>query len=458
MTKQRGSPIVGSAQDVGGAEDGMQLERVRTGTVQTADGKRILLSVVAVGADSGEAAARVVEQIFQSVAGAQAANVGTSIKRGLEIASQGLARKGEEVAASAVAIRRSRVYFANIGNNHIFQMAGQEVIRLTQPSNRRLGAAEAPTIQAGPSSGLALQGGDRVVITSTGLLESSPADGKPFVNPQAIPGHIKNLPPEDAAKHLVSIALGRDVGSNVTVAVLGEAKEQRRWPVAVLAVAGTIGVLLLVVAAITLLGSPDSDSQTDFGFAVLVRGGVLADTGDGVPALLGNLDTIPAGAVLSAQTDAAIGLQSTYEGNGEQPGANIYLGQGVVLILTEIDLRTSGGGSNPTRLDFNQGSILISRRSGTWEYQVHYEMSISILSGAGPGAMGIVSANGGGPQLFCLAGTCRFESAGGEEILLSSGEKVLLRGSTGMIEQSSIEPAVVQEWDRMCGGCLGADQ
>ncbi len=311
MSKQRGTPVVGSAQDVGGAEDGAQREQVRTGMIQTADGKRILLSVVAVGTGSGEAAARVVEQVFQSISGAQAANVASSLKRGLEIASQGLASKGDEVAAAAAAIRRSRVYFANIGNNHIFRVAGQELIRLTQPSNRRLGAVGAPIIQAGPSSGLALQSGDRVVITSAGLLESSPADGKPFVDPQAIPGHIKNLPPEDAAKHLVSIALGRDLGSNVTVAVLGEAKERRRWTVAALVAAGLVGALLLVIGAITLLGPPDSDSQTDFGFAVLVRGGVLADTGDGVPALVGNLESVPAGAALTAHTDVALGLQST---------------------------------------------------------------------------------------------------------------------------------------------------
>ena len=255
MTKQRGSPIAGSAQDLGGAEDGAQREHVRTGMIQTADGKRILLSVVAVGTGSGESAARVVEQGLSIRLGSSGRQCRDSLKRGLEIASQGLARKGEEVAAAAAAIRRSRVYFANIGNSHIFRVAGQELIRLTQPSNRRLGAVEAPTIQAGPSSGLALQSGDRIVITSAGLLDSSPADGKPFVDPQAIPGHIKNLAPEDAAKHLVSIALGRDVGSNVTVAILGEAKEKRRWTLVALVVAGLVGVLLLVVGAISLLGS-----------------------------------------------------------------------------------------------------------------------------------------------------------------------------------------------------------
>ena len=230
MSKQRGSQIVGSAQDIGGAA--VQRERVRTGAVRTANRERILLSVVAVGTDSGESAARVVEQVFQSVSGAQAANVGSALRRGLEIASQGLARQGAEVAAVAVAIRKSRIFFANVGNNVVYRLAGQEAIRLTQASSSRLGAADAPRIQAGPEAGLMLQGGDRLMIASASLLESSAADGKPFVDPNAIPAHIKNLPPEDAAKHLVSIALGRDVGSNVTVAVSGEATERRRRPVA----------------------------------------------------------------------------------------------------------------------------------------------------------------------------------------------------------------------------------
>ena len=450
MTKQRGSPIAGSAQDLGGAEDGAQREHVRTGMIQTADGKRILLSVVAVGTGSGESAARVVEQVFQSVSGAQAANVGTSLKRGLEIASQGLARKGEEVAAAAAAIRRSRVYFANIGNSHIFRVAGQELIRLTQPSNRRLGAVEAPTIQAGPSSGLALQSGDRIVITSAGLLDSSPADGKPFVDPQAIPGHIKNLAPEDAAKHLVSIALGRDVGSNVTVAILGEAKEKRRWTLVALVVAGLVGVLLLVVGAISLLGSPDSDSQTDFGFAVLVRGGVLADTGDGVPALVGNLDAIPAGAILLAQTDAALGMQSTFEGSSDLARSNVYLEQGTDLQLAEIDLRGSASEFRSSRLNLDEGAMLVSRHSGTWEYIVQATGEKAILIGAGPAAMG-VRTSGDSLLLDCLLGICRYEPSTGDAILLSGGERILAGDSSGIIK-IPLESAA--QWNELCGGCI----
>ncbi|GMR11572.1 MAG: hypothetical protein BMS9Abin28_2407 [Anaerolineae bacterium] len=453
MSKQRGSPIVGSAQDVGGAVDGAQRERVRTGPVQTADGKRILLSVVAAGTDSGESAARVVEQVFQSASGAQAANVGIALKRGLEIASQGLARRGSEVAAAAVAIRRSRVFFANVGNNAVFRVAGQEAIRLTRASNIRLGAEGALRIQAGPEAGLTLRSGDRVVIASAGVLESSPADGKPFVDPKAIPAHIKNLPPEDAAKHLVSIALGRDVGSNVTVAVLGEVKERRRWPVAALVVAGLMGATLLILGALALIGSPDPEATTDFGFAVLVRGGVLADTGDGAPNIVGILDTIPAGAALTAQTDAVLGLQTTYEASTNLTRSNVYMENGAVLRLSAIDPRGNNADSGQTRLGLDEGSILVSRQSGTWEYRVLFIGNESILSGAGPAAMG-VDTSGGGLQIDCLIGVCLYSSGEGDELLLSGGERIRVGISSGIVQESAIPPESIARWNELCGGCV----
>ncbi|MFQ5923908.1 MAG: hypothetical protein ACE5M4_13785, partial [Anaerolineales bacterium] len=215
-----------------------------------------------------------------------------------------------------------------------------------------------------------------------------------------------------------------------------------------------LGALLLVLGAIALLGSAGSTATTDFGFAVLVRGGVLADAGDGVPNLVGNLDTIPAGAALTAQTDAVLGLQSTYEGSTELTRGNVYLAQGAAIQLSAIDPRRDDGEPGSTRLALDQGSILISRQSGTWEYRVQFEANESILSGAGPAAMGVVSNNGGGHHLFCLIGICRFESATREDILLNSGEKILLIASSGTIEQSRIEPAVVAQWNRMCADCL----
>jgi len=450
MNKPRGSPIIGSAQDVGGADDGSQHERVRTGQVQTADGRRLLLSVVGVGTDSGESAARVVEQVFQSVSGAESGNVRGALKRGLEIASQGLARKGAEVAVAAVAVHRSRVVFANVGNNVVMRVHGPKSILLAKPSNDRLGTAENPRIHSGS---LVLERGDRVLVGSAGLIASSPADGKPFVDPKLIPEHIENLPPEDAAKHLVSIALGRDVNRNVTVAVLGEAKQTRRWPVAALIVAGFLGALLLVIGALALLAPRQANSVTDFGFAVLVRGGVLVDTGDGAPELVRNLDSIPAGVALSAQTDAVLGLQSTYEASTNLTRSNVYLEQGTELRLREIDPRGENADSGQTRLALDQGSMLMFRQSGTWEYRVQFIGNVLILSGAGPGAMGI-DMNSGGLLIDCLLGVCRYESELGAELLLSGGQRIQVGISSGSVEESAIPSESVTRWNGLCGGCV----
>jgi hypothetical protein len=453
MSRQRGLSTFASAQDIGGADDGIQRERVRTGAVQTADGNRVVLNVVAVGSSSGDSAARVVEQVFQAVSGSQVGNLAAALRRGLEIASQGLVRHGASVAASAVAIRRSTIYFASVGDNVILRIAGQEAIRLTQPSNSRLGTADAPRIQSGPESGIALQRGDRIVVASAGLLESSSEDGKPYVDPNAIPGHIKNLPPEDAAKHLVSIALGRDVASNVTVAVLGEAKETRRVPTAALIAVGAFAAVLLLIGALTLLGPTDNTDTTDFGFAVLVRGGVLADTGDGVPSLVGNLDPIPANASLTAQTDAALGMQSTFEGSNDLARSNVYLLQGTNFRLSEIDPRGSDGAPGRSRLELGEGSILVWRQSGTWEYRIQAITEEVILIGAGPAAMG-VGMQFGSLQLDCLIGICRYESPSGEEILISGGERILVGASSGIAQESSIPLESVAQWNQLCSGCL----
>ncbi|MFQ5942830.1 MAG: hypothetical protein ACE5JF_04685 [Anaerolineales bacterium] len=453
MSKQRGSSIAASAQDIGGADDGIQRERGRASTVQMADGSRVLLSVVAVGTDSGESAERVVEQVFQAVSGSPANSLAAALRRGLEIASQGLVRRGAEVAGSAVAIRRGRLYFASVGDTVIFRVAGQESIRLTRPSSSRLGAQEAPRIQAGPEAGFALQRGDRVVAASAGFLVPSPADGKPFVDPNAISEHIKNLPAEDAAKHLVSIALGRDVGSNVTIAVLGEAKEKRTLPIAALAAAGIIGVFLVIAGALALLNSPESVTTTDFGFVVLVRGGVLADTGEGAPALVRNLDAIPAGAKLSAQTDAVLGLQSTFDESGELTRTNVYLAQGADVRLSEIDVRGEGSQSRTSRLGLDAGSVLVFRQSGTWEYQILALTEAAVMIGAGPAAMG-VGTSGGSLQLDCLIGICRYEAPSGEELLLDGGKRILVGASSGIAQESTIPPDSVMQWNELCGGCM----
>jgi hypothetical protein len=211
--------------------------------------------------------------------------------------------------------------------------------------------------------------------------------------------------------------------------------------------------VLLAIGALTLLGPREGKDSTDFGFAVLVRGGVLADTGDGVPSLVGNLDPIPADTALTAQTDAALGMQSTFEESTDLARSNVYLVQGTDMRLSEIDSRGSDGGSGRSHLELNEGSILVLRQSGTWEYRVQAITEEAILIGAGPAAMG-VGMQFGSLQLDCLIGICRYESPSGEEILLSGGDRILVGASSGIAQESSIPLESVAQWNELCGGCI----
>jgi len=101
----------------------------------------------------------------------------------------------------------------------------------------------------------------------------------------------------------------------------------------------------------------------------------------------------------------------------------------------------------------DQGSMLMFRQSGTWEYQVQFIGNVSILSGAGPGAMG-VDTNSGGLQIDCLMGVCRYESELGAELLLSGGDRIRVGISSGIVEESAIPRESVERWNELCGGCV----
>lgn len=75
-------------------------------------------------------------------------------------------------------------------------------------------------IQQGDAGGIKLEPGDYILLATDGLLRTSPADGRLFVNLGDIPDHVEGNSPDDASRHLVSLAMGRDVDDSVTVAVL----------------------------------------------------------------------------------------------------------------------------------------------------------------------------------------------------------------------------------------------
>ena len=465
--RRRTDSLFATAQELGGAAE--QTDRVRAGVVRTAGGEQVLLGVVADGEGgpgAGQAAALVVAQVFQAVEQSRTGELGQALRRGLEIAHQGLLNRTEEssgaakVAATAIAISKNRAYSAHIGSGVAIRVSRGRASRLTQPTDGRLGAANDPGILSGPRQGFSLDRGDRVVLASDGIFRTNPASQQPFVLPGELAQHTTELPPSEAARHLVSLALGRDADDSVSVAVLalpGAIRPTRRSPLRGLLVVGTmLGVIVAAALAWTARSRPAAPN--DYGFAVLVTGGVQAELGDGAVQSIANLGTIPVSSVVTALTEARLSLQSTFDAGSDAGEGTLYLGQNAQIELVALDPRFAASGSNPvnetgpTELRLDQGKLLVLRASGTREYQVHAQRVSVSLSGAGRGAMG-VEASGGELLMACLMGACRMTSSGGQDQLLQAGESIsAIGGSLGAI--TSIPAGALAGWVELCDGCL----
>lgn len=464
MSNRRASSRVSAVQEIGGAPEELQTDRIRAAELKIASGDRVLLAVVAdgSGAGAGDAAARVVEQVFQVVQASRPRELAAALRRGMEIADQGLLKAGKgtdagvAVAATAVAIWKSRVHFAHVGHTLALHVSNGRAQPLIQSNSELLGTLDPPQIHTGSSQ---LRRGDRVVLASDGLMRRNPETGGPFVGQDEIAEHATELSPNEAGRHLVSLALGRDVDDNVSVAVLalpGRAPAERGFPWA----AAVVGLLLIGLAAAGsafLLNQPNAPPTTDYGYAVLVEGGALADQGSGTPELVANLGTVPSGSFLTASTDAKLGMQSTFAGGSAVSQGALYLEQSTGLELSAIDPRAASDNPAPQGTDLNlvTGRLLILRESGTWEFRVHGQGFTASLIGAGRGAIGI-AASADSISLFCLLGTCGFAADGGERVLLQVGEIVSSEVEAAM-RARGISHDVLASWNSLCDGCVGTN-
>ena len=467
MAKIRTDNLSATAQELGGAAE--QTDRVRAGVVRIGGGEQVLLAVVADGGGgptAGQAAARVVAQVFQAVEQARASELGEALRRGLEIAHQSLLNRTEEssgpprVAATAIAISKNRVYTAHIGSGVAIRVSGGRASRLTQETEGRLGTLDDPGILSGPRQGFPLDRADRVVLASDGLFRSNPATQQPFVLPAEVAQHTAELSPSEAARHLVSLALGRDVDDSVSLAVLalpGAGRSSRRATLRTL-LASALILLVFGIAAVAWVVRSSPAVANDYGFAVLVTGGVQVELEDGTVQSTANLGTIPAGSVVKALTEARLSLQSTFDGGSDLGEGTLYLGQDTQIELSGLDPRFAVAGSDsvgeagPTELRLLQGELLVLRANGTREYQVHAQAVSLSLIGAGRGAMG-VEAEGGRILVACLIGACRMTAGDGPDRLIQAGESLAAVGAT-VQEPTLIPPAARASWNQLCAGCL----
>jgi len=451
-----------------------QQDRVRVENVRTGIGQNLTLAVVADGdghPQAGESAEMVVAQLFEGITLSRDRDLNSLLRRQLEVSGHSLmdARmRGEglgEVALTALAIWKDRLYYAHVGHTMAVLVRDGRVIPITAVGNQLLGTSDPPAIHTGDPHGIALHPGDSVVLASDGLTRISSEDGKPFVHPEDIADYVEGNTPLEAARHLLSIAMGRDVDDNVSVVVVqlpGGRARGGRGPLPILA---TIVLIFLILAfGVTgikwLRDSRIPPPSVDYGYAVLIQGSVRVDDaveGDSI-GIVSYLGTIPAGATLTALDESRLALQTTYEGSFDLSAAYIYLTGSSQIRLRMLDARPeiSSGNQLPltagTALDLVSGRLLVVRSEGDHEIQVAVGTNTSSLVGFGAGVMGLI-AEDDTRVVDCLVGQCQIHQVNGDTVKLMSGQRL----SLVEVKQEDVEvipESILQEWDKLCESCL----
>ena len=434
-------------------------DRARAAEVRTASGERVTLAVVAEDGSSGAAADWVIGQVFSSVKGARRGrHVGEVLRHTLDASVKTIQSESpghQPISCTAAAVWRGSLYLSHSGGSAGFLVHGQEVTPLTGLGGPRYGDSRTAWVESTAMAGRPLGRGDRVILLSDGLLQASPEDGRPFLDPKAMPEYVSGVPPLQAARHLVSIALGRDAPDDLSVVVVAapgvvrvkpERRDLRRVALAV------VSVLVLFAAAGAwflwdqLAGTASSIS--DYGYAVLIEGELQAED---QTERVQRLEPLPAQITLTAQQDSSLRFQSTFTGGSDITATATFLASGARIHLASLDQRSaeSETAEFPTQVDLLLGEMLMLRETGERDLRVGLLGGYAGLVGPGKAALG-VGLDEGGAEILCLLGTCVFRPASGEPALLFAGQR--LRPGEGAPQL--FDSAVHQEWNRLCGGCL----
>ena len=439
-----------------------QQDRIRIEYVRTSEGKRVLLAIIADGEhhpSAGNTAEHLINHIFNQFKFQQGGDFNQQLAHALISGGNDIQGKGGQVAATAIAIHRNRLYYAHSGHTTGFLIRGGKMMPLTHPTSTLL-SMPSVEIQQGDAGGIRLQPSDHILLATDGLLRTSPEDGRPFVNPEDIPAHVEGNSPDDASRHLVSLAMGRDVDDNVTVAVLKIRGEERRSfsPWKWLALLGGAAILF---ALVQLIPSTQDDEPTpplvDYGYAVLIEGSAYVETEDGGSTPAQRLEAVAPLSRILAQEASRFAFQSNVDTSSHLSNASIYLSSGSEMVLSLIDAGTnlpqgSANLSHRSIVGFESGEILILRTAGSWIYQVDLHHASVYLSGSGRNAMGITKSSTG-TQMDCLLGSCEANSDKDTSLVLQPGQSILvLDGNLGEKEPTS--PTTLAKWNALCGDCL----
>ncbi|MBN1438242.1 MAG: protein phosphatase 2C domain-containing protein [Anaerolineales bacterium] len=465
--------------------------------LRTAGGADLALAVVADGiggASSGERASNLtVETIVDSVRGSLGEDFPRILETAMEQANRAVYEEAQQdenkrdmgSTAVAVIVHKDRMYLASVGDSRAYLIRENEVIQLTTDHNwgeemirmGKLRPQEAgrnpraallvrsignePDVQADlgvywnaredESSARARQGtplkpGDHILLCSDGLIKERPDGRGHFVETTEIPPIVSRNPPLQAARTLVSKAMGRNANDNVSAVVLekpaGSAAAGKaciRWALTLALLSGLAfaGAALLPPL---LRSKPETPVPPKDSILIgAVMGEALYKESGQVPSALAS------GSSMAVKSGAAL---QTLEGTVQftlPDSSRVYLDRFSEVSLTR--LADPRNGSQNTILTLKQGRLLIvaSPPSDFSPSVIAPENLRAQVSGT---VMGVAYDSGKARlEMDCLEGVCLIAN-GGEVLQLTGGE----RSWADKKNLGPIEGARYELWIALGGG------
>jgi len=443
----------------------LQQDRVRIENLRTASGARLLLGVIADGNGgdgAGHAAEQVILQLFETVQKSREADILSVLIDGLTQANEAV-MKGYRVAVTVVAIKNGRIFLAHAGTTSAYVIREGNVTSLTRTNRELLGDSHPPQITTNSSKGEVLHSGDSIVLCSDGLTQINPEDGKCFVDPGEFPSLISDNTPREAARHIISIAMGRDVTDNVSVIVI-QAPQKREGGKRLWVFAVAFMILGMIIALLILTSRQNGTDVTiepvDYGYAVVLSGSVFAETSESGRKTVEKLGTVPPSSEVEALDRTRLTLQSNQESSTDVTLISIYLSSGSKVQIRSVDAMqdVDGTGSRfqriPTKLAYLDGAVLVLRSGGGRRLQVEAGDVHGSMPGVGRAIIGVRTFEEM-IQVDCIQGSCAYELAGGEITQLQAGQSLTIaQNSDEPIGANAMDFEDLAFWDDLCGGCL----
>ncbi len=372
---------------------------------------------------------------------------------------------GDSISFSLVAIENSTLHTISLGNRTRVYVFSKGKVREVST-----GLEQAPEDVFDVNSGyskVALTKGDKIILCTDGLFTM-------LQNQEELTIIDRYDQPSFGAKHLNSLAKGRNVEDSVTTGVINYGKSQsiKKLPLFVLA-----GPILLAIVLFLIFPKQETPLPEDLGVAIVTSGKVFAQDNLGEFSIaIESLGIVDPGTFLVVQNGepAEIKLKTrteTFNSTQNISGVTLFASESTIFNIRNINYANVVNGKtsaadllNQTTIELVSGKIILINEFSPRVYHIifskdnsDWSSTLTLTPVKVPSGIAAIR-NGDEIQLFCLSGSCTltFED---ELVEIQENSKVSINGLEKIkdtLTTLSISQQDLSDWNDITDGYLYA--